>query len=403
MNGCIQRVLAVIFLGVSALPVAAQIPAAPAAGTVNVEVDPIRCWWRTSAGAVRIGEQFNLSLTCAVLENDAVQVFVDESRMGHTVIQLSPFEVVDGSHPADMHAGARRFFQYQYTLRIINPDVIGRDLGLPPMTLHYRINSRVAGNAAVQGRDLVYVMPPQSVRVLSMVPNDASDIRDELGENFANAERLQYRASVLELVAATAVVLGVLMVLAVLVRLARGSRAQTPLGERLLPASSIVSAACGELAHVQQEREGQGWTDALAARAQTATRIVAAYALGRTASQRPNPADALPGDGGLVVRPTARGKARLVSSPVTIADLTRAAKHPERATVPDAIDPLSEALTTFTNAQYGRTTALDQSALDSALATAMAGASEVKRRYNWLSELLAKMRRQPATPAESRA
>src|SRR5260370_36286 len=31
-----------------------------------VQVDPIRCWWRTSAGAVRIGETFDLRLTCAV-------------------------------------------------------------------------------------------------------------------------------------------------------------------------------------------------------------------------------------------------------------------------------------------------------------------------------------------------
>jgi hypothetical protein len=37
-----------------------------------VSVDPIRCWWRTSEGAVRLGQTFDLTLTCAVLDNEAV-------------------------------------------------------------------------------------------------------------------------------------------------------------------------------------------------------------------------------------------------------------------------------------------------------------------------------------------
>ncbi len=129
-------------------------------GTRNVEVDPIRCWWRTSAGAVRIGEQFDVSLTCAVLESEAVSVVVDESRLGNAVVQMAPFEVVSGSHPADLHAGIRRFFQYDYRLRIINPDVIGTDVRIPDIAMHYRVNSKVAANAAVQGRDLLYYLPP---------------------------------------------------------------------------------------------------------------------------------------------------------------------------------------------------------------------------------------------------
>ena len=50
-----------------------------------VEADPIRCWWRTSASSVRIGEPFSLVLTCAVLENDAVQVVPDEARLAPSV------------------------------------------------------------------------------------------------------------------------------------------------------------------------------------------------------------------------------------------------------------------------------------------------------------------------------
>ena len=42
----------------------------------TVQTDPLQCWWRTSAGAVRVGEPFTVVLTCAVLETDAATVVV---------------------------------------------------------------------------------------------------------------------------------------------------------------------------------------------------------------------------------------------------------------------------------------------------------------------------------------
>ena len=108
-------------------------------------------------------------MTCAVLENDAVQVIPDESRLAGAVVAMAPYEVVASQHAEDLHSGQRRFFQYQYTMRIINPDAIGSDVPIPIMSLHYRINSRIAENASVQGRDLTYVLPPHTVRILSLV------------------------------------------------------------------------------------------------------------------------------------------------------------------------------------------------------------------------------------------
>ena len=133
--------------------VQAQTPAMPPPGTTaNVEVDPIRCWWRTTAGAVRIGEKFDLALTCAVLENDDVQVVPDESHLGASVVAMAPFEVLGGPPPSTLRSGQRRFFQYQYTLRIINPDAIGKDIKVPDMVLHYKVNSRVAANTSTSLR-----------------------------------------------------------------------------------------------------------------------------------------------------------------------------------------------------------------------------------------------------------
>src|SRR3954469_9909143 len=115
MHDMLKRLLLLPVLTLCAMPAHAQprqaAPAAPP-GSTNVEVDPIRCWWRTSAGAIRIGEQFDLSLTCAVLETEAVQVVADESHLDSSVVAMAPFEVIRGTHPASLRSGQRRFFQY---------------------------------------------------------------------------------------------------------------------------------------------------------------------------------------------------------------------------------------------------------------------------------------------------
>src|SRR5580693_4844420 len=101
------------------VPEADQAAAQRRTAAVNVEADPIRCWWRTSASAVRVGEPFQVVLTCAVVENDTTTVVADQSRLDPAAMQLPPFEVIGGSRGSDLHSDQRRFFQYQYTLRLI--------------------------------------------------------------------------------------------------------------------------------------------------------------------------------------------------------------------------------------------------------------------------------------------
>jgi hypothetical protein len=45
-------------------------------GSERVEVDPVTCWWRTSAAAVRVGEPFGVVLTCSLLQTEAARVVV---------------------------------------------------------------------------------------------------------------------------------------------------------------------------------------------------------------------------------------------------------------------------------------------------------------------------------------
>jgi len=384
-----RLLLAGVFLTGLAGLVHAQPAPARESGTRNVEVDPIRCWWRTSTGAVRIGEQFDVSLTCAVLETEAVSVVVDESRLGNAVVQMSPFEVVGGAHPADLHSGMRRFFQYEYRLRIINPDVAGTDVRIPDVALHYRVNSRIAGNSSVQGRDLMYYLPPEVMRVESMVPDGATDIRDATGASFAALDALNFRAGIFNIVGIALTAFGALVVLLLLVRLARGARKRTPSDQRVLSTGALVGVATRELAAVGQERGSAGWTDALLDRALGATRVAAAGAIGRKINQRTVETGIEGGEGRLLTSGPRRGTSRVVSAPTTPNDLV---KQLPRLKAGDArrsaVESLRDALTTFTAAQYGRPGTRNESALDEALETATRAAASVKSDYSFPKVLL---------------
>src|SRR2546428_4462623 len=86
------------------------VAACSAIAAQNVETDPMQCWWRTSAGAIRVGEPFSLVLTCAVVENDAAKVVVDQSKLEPSVIQLAPFEVTGGRRGAALAPRGRGCF-----------------------------------------------------------------------------------------------------------------------------------------------------------------------------------------------------------------------------------------------------------------------------------------------------
>jgi hypothetical protein len=348
-----------------------------------------------------MGETFSLTLTCAVLQNDAVQVVPDETRLGAAVMQLTPFEIVRGSHPADLYSGDRRFFQYEYILRIISPDAIGKDVPIPDLLLHYRVNSRVAENASLQGRDHTYVLPPLDVRVLAMVPADASDIRDSSNESFGIAESLGFRASVLEIVAIAAIVLGALLMLLSLVRLIVRTRRRKPAGERGIGEPQILRQVARELATVQRESEAQGWTDLLVDRALAASRIAAAAAVGRPIGQSQN-SGGLAGEGRVLMQGGRRRKSTTLSGGVTAANVARALDQLPEAASPDRrqlLEDLQSSLVTFTTAQYARNATFDRSALDDAVARAAAAAGRLRSEQMWPKPQLRRWTSSPSAEA----
>jgi hypothetical protein len=315
-------------------------------------VEPIRCWRQSTAGAVTIGETFTVTLTCAVFETADTQVVPDESRLNLASIQMAPFEVLGGAHPEDVRRGARRFFQYDYQLRIISRDAIGQDVNVPPLTLSYRIHSRAGAAAKLEGRDLQYLLPAMPIRVLSLVPADASDIRDNAEASLATVQALRTRSRTFRAVAYALGALAVVTAIVALVPLIRRTRRAGDRARALAPARVVAERAAASLSEIQGRAARDGWNDESLSSALSAARLIAATVIGRQISQKDLPADGRVPEGRLLVEYGFPRRTRAtVSSAVTPAQVTRD-------------ETLRSALSLLTAALYRRAPDRDAVALD---------------------------------------
>ena len=120
-------------------------------------------------------------------------------------------------------------FSTDYQLRIIAADAIGHDVNMPPLPISYRMHSRVGAAATLEGRDLSYVMPMMPIKVLSLVPADAVDIRDASEASLGAVDSLRFRSSLFQVLTLTLGALAAVMAVLALVPLARSRR---PAGDR---------------------------------------------------------------------------------------------------------------------------------------------------------------------------
>ena len=342
--------------------------------------EPIRCWRQASAGAISIGETFSVVLTCAVYEGDNAQVMPDESRLGVASIQMAPFEILGGSHPPDVRKGTRRFFQYDYQLRIISPDAIGHDINIPPLSISYRIHSRVGAAATLEGRDLSYLMPMMPIKVLSMVPADASDIRDSSEASLAAVDALRFRSSLLKILTITFGALAVVMLVLALVPLARTQSSATAAERNRVPDRAVLSSAAQDLSAVQSQAARDGWNDDLISRALGSVRIISAAAIGQPISQKPVAADGALPEGRLLVRHRAiRSTTAAISSAVTAGDIARARENGTQfsTTRQQQLEGLQSGMAALTAALYRKEPARDAATLDEAVRHAQRVAKDV--------------------------
>jgi hypothetical protein len=335
--------IAIVAVGLASAAARAQAPAPRPDGADMVEVEPITCWWRTSTSAVRTAEPFDVRLTCSVVETEANKVVADFSKLDPTVVQLPPFEVLGGTHAGDLTTPGKRFFQYDYRLRLMSEDLFGGDVPVPPLEISYRIESQLSGGDTAQGRELTYLLPRASVRLISIVPDDTSDIREAPAAPFTRIEDRESRANLLQTISTVLFGLAGVIAVMMLIGMVRRKTKTEVQAHAHLPARTILATVARELDEVQRASRG-GWTPELAGRALAALRIAGSYAVGRGVGQRPVNAADTPIDGELVVTgPFGRGRA-FVSGSVTT-------EYANGAAAPAG---LADALKTLTTYLYGR-------------------------------------------------
>ena len=327
----------------------------PEPGTV--EVEPVTCWWRTTASAVRAGEPFTVVLTCSLLQAEAARVVADESRLEPTVVQLPPFEVIGGGRARDVETAARRFVQYEYRLRLIAENAFGTEVTLQPVEIAYRVESSVGAGEALAGRDLTYALPPLTMRLLSLVPDTALDIREAPVASFAEIEDAGFRGTLFRVLAVVLVALGGLVLAGAALGVLRRRRARDPRAGRRLSDAAILQGARRELEAVREQARSSGWSADAAGRALAAVRVVAACASGRPVTQMES--------NGRGVLPHA-GAAR---EGQLVIDGRRTATFVSAATTTSDDEELRGALSRLSAARYGRNGTFDGRLDDSIDAT----------------------------------
>ena len=291
---------------------------APADATA---VDALRCWRRVDRNAVFVGERFTMTVTCRTVETEAARTQLDEAALEPATIDASPFEVLSGERFDDVLTGPYRFSQHDYTLRLVAETGFGEDVEIPALDLPYRIERRVGDGPALAGRELTYILPAESVRLLSLVPDAVDDIRDLPAAGFAAAQAGELRANVLGLLSAFFGVAALGLVALGALRVVRDRTGVAAVTEKRLSPALAARRALEELVRVRGAAAGNGWTRDAAGRALAALRIASAVALGRPVTQSPMAAGEAPRDGQLQVRQGLLGRrTAALSSSVTATD-----------------------------------------------------------------------------------
>lgn len=350
----------------SPAPTRSEIAATPT-NPAEVVAPPIECWWKTDRSAVRVGETFALTLTCAVLDTERVKVVVDESGLAPSALHLVPFDIAGGERFRDVLHAPRRFFQYQYSMRVLGEEFFGKEITLPRLQISYRVQNSLQGGAALQGREAQYSLVPVPIRVLSLVPAGTADIRDTPVETFGDVDARLFRSNLLLMLAGVALVLAGLLAVMLVARAAVKRHATTATRQRTMSPAAVLGAASRELGAVQAESQRAGWNTDLAGRAASALRLAGAVALSRPVSQREVDRDTPPTEGQVAAAPglgMLRGRRMVLSASVTP---NSTALNGRPASASDSWRSLSQTLGAFSAVRYSRDGGLDGTALDAAL------------------------------------
>ena len=372
-----------VIVGALSAPAGAQTTAARGKGKEGeVQSDPIKCWWKADRTAVRVGERFGLVLTCAVIEAGPITVVPVLNQLEPGALSITPFEVVSGARGEDMVAPPWRYVQFDYSVRLLSDGFFGQDVMIPGVTVTYNLQN--AGGT--QGRDQTYTLPSLPMRILSLVPKSASDIRDASGQTFASIASRRFRASLANILAWVSFAFAGVLAIFALVRAIGHFRAKNVVAVRKLPMPSVLGGCLDTISEVASDASKTGWSPDLARRAGAAMRIAGAVALERPVAQSFVGPDAVVHDGQVTVRKGwIRPRRVLLSASVTSKAIASHLGNGRRMRPATRVrlESISDALGVFSAASYGRNGKPDSSALDAAVESSKDAIRALRTSARW--------------------
>ena len=362
----------------------------------GIEANPIACWWRTDKSAVHIGERFTLTLTCRIAETSALTVAPNVSEIEPASIQLTPFDVLAGTRHEDILASPWRYFQYVYTVRLLGDGFFGQDVNIPATNITYRIQS-----GGTEGIERAYVLPSMPIRVMSLLPAQAADIRDASQETFGDIEARRFRATVAFVTAAICFGFAAVLLVVAGVRVVERVHTRGPAVARALPVGTVLQGCLTELARVKSEAARDGWNPGLVARALAPFRIAGAIALSQPVTHTLVDVETPTREGQIAVRQgIVRRKRALVFAPITADAIDRLRTssngHRQTAATQEELDRIRESLLVLNVARYGRSRNLDTEELDRTLDNGSHALRGLRRARLWPARAAQRLAKIPA-------
>ena len=354
--------------------------ARPAPVADEVEVEPIKCWWKADTSAVLVGERFHVTLTCGVVETDSIRTAPNRDALEPAALPLTPFEVVSGIRHEDIVSPPWRYFQYEYVVRLLGDEFFGQDVDLPSIDVAYNVVSK---STETEAREKRYRLPALPLRVLSIVPKKAVDISGGADDSFAAIEARRFRANGELVVAALSSGFALLFLALAGARAFGRFRRRPAMTARPLAPAVALGGCVRAVAQIRREDQN-GWTPERVARALAALRVAAAVASDRPLAQHVVEPDTAPREGQLALRTGILRRRSLLVSAAARADGASARfseKHRGRRHA--LADPIFAAIRAFTGARYGRAE-IDGAPLGAALDEADRAMRSLRLRSLWL-------------------
>jgi hypothetical protein len=318
------------------------------------------------------------------------------SEIEPTSIQLTPFDVLAGTRHEDILAPPWRYFQYVYTVRLLGDEFFGQDVNIPATNLTYRIQS-----GGAEGVEHKYLLPAMPIRVMSLLPAEAADIRDASQETFGDIEARRFRATVTLVTAGICFAFALVLLVVAGVRLRERARKRGPVVAHTLPVGAVLQGCLNELERVKAAVALEGWNPDLVARALAPLRIAGAIALSQPVAHEVVDVETRTREGQIALRQgIVRRRHALVFAPITAdaIDRLRTASngHPETAATHDGLDRIRESLLVLNAARYGRNGNLDTESLDRTLDNGRDVLRSLRRARLWPARAARRLAKIPA-------